>query len=162
VAESQPANHVLAILRADCRTSATSRTKGDRDDGQQYRVRARSLRQSAELLGRANIIGLVAAWRDRPIDQAGGANCRCSVVARAVGGNLDSRCLIGIRGVRLAIKPGRSGGLLSPRSHERADRRSAARGFVGYQLRGDPAACKTISIRIFDPAHPPVRFGIVE
>ena len=161
MAESQPANQVQVILRADCRTCATSRTKGDRDDGQQYRVRARSLRQSAELLGRANIIGLVATRSDRSIDQAGGANCRCSVVARAMGSDLDSRCLIGIRGIRLAIKPGRSGGLLSPRSHERADRRSAP-GLVGYQSRGDPAACKTISIRIFDPAHPPVRFGIVE
>jgi hypothetical protein len=91
--------------RADCPTGATSRTEGDRGDGQQHRVRIRSLRRSAEPLGPPKTSGLVAAMRDRTIDQASGAVCRASIVARAMGRNLDGRCLIGIGGIRLAIKP---------------------------------------------------------
>lgn len=90
---------------ADCPTGATSRTEGDRGDGQQHRVRIRSLRRSAEPLGPPKTSGLVAAKRDRRIDQASGADCRASIVARAMGRDLDGRCFIGIGRIRLAIKP---------------------------------------------------------
>src|SRR6516162_4803247 len=130
------------MAHADRRTGAGSRTEG-RADGQQYRLRTRSLRRSAKLLGRARTIGLVAG-RDRPTDQASDVDYRACVVARTMGRYLDGGCLIGFCHIRLTLEISRvlrriRFTLDRAAGNERPNLRNAP-CLAAYQFRGDPAA----------------------
>jgi hypothetical protein len=116
---------------ADCPTGATSKTEGDRGDGQQHRVRIRSLHRSAELLERPRASGLVAVALDGSTDQASGVDCSVGLVAWAMGSDLDGRCLSGIGGIRLATKLAPSVHSFRRWRNERAHSRNAP-DFLGH------------------------------
>ena len=71
-------------------------------DGQQYGVPVSSLRRAPGLLGRPNTGGPIGTGGDLSTDQTGGAERDISVVARAMGRDLDGRRLTGIGCIGIA------------------------------------------------------------